>query len=65
MAATYLKHQFAIPHHLVPSFDDVAGISKSDQFEENAALGIQFSPNPDNHKSEDYPRLKLIKYSRC
>lgn len=56
MAATYLKHQFAIPHHLVPSFDDVAGISKSDQFEENAALGIQFSPNPDNHKSEDYPR---------
>ena len=25
MAASYLKRQFSIPHHLVPSFDDVAG----------------------------------------
>ena len=26
MAAKYLKHQFSIPHHLVPSFEDTAGV---------------------------------------
>ena len=56
MAATYLKHQFAIPHHLVPSFGDVTGISRSDHSEENKALGFQFSLNPDNNQSEDSPR---------
>ena len=25
MAASYLKKQFSIPHHLVPSFGDVSG----------------------------------------
>ena len=24
MAANYLKHQFAIPHHLVPSYQDIS-----------------------------------------
>ena len=26
MAAKYLKQQFSIPHHLVPSFEDTAGV---------------------------------------
>ena len=26
MAAKYLRHQFSIPHHLVPSFEDTAGV---------------------------------------
>ena len=25
MAASYLKQQFSIPHHLVPSIEDTAG----------------------------------------
>ena len=32
MAASYLKKQFSIPHHLVPSFGDVSGAVNKDQF---------------------------------
>ena len=41
MAAKYLKHQFSIPHHLVPSFEDTAGV-------------LAHAPPDDSHLHRDY-----------
>ena len=47
MAASYLKQQFSIPHHLVPSFDDVSG---------SAELSKTAAAQPaDNHRVENHP----------
>ena len=46
MAAKYLKQQFSIPHHLVPSFEDTAGVLA--QAEDSHLLH-------DNHDDSDDP----------
>ena len=46
MAAKYLKQQFSIPHHLVPSFEDTAGVLAEDP---------HLLHDNDNHDDSDDP----------
>ena len=56
MAAKYLKHQFSIPHHLVPSFEDTAGVLADDTLDDDddpLVPGAPVSSLRSNHAERD------------
>jgi len=60
MAASYLKSQFSIPHHLVPSYQDTASSSTVNWFPggpDSAEDRVRRLPNIQNHQldTDSYP----------
>ncbi len=72
MAAKYLKHQFSIPHHLVPSFEDTAGVlthappddsrllRDNDNDDDPIVPGAPVSSHRSHHADRDRSVLRLF-----
>ena len=63
MAAKYLKHQFSIPHHLVPSFEDTAGVLADDTLDDDddpLVPGAPVSSLRSNHAERDRSGVRLF-----
>ena len=67
MAAKYLRHQFSIPHHLVPSFEDTAGVLAHEAADDTVnddddplVPGAPVSPLRSNHAERDRSVVRVF-----